>query len=131
VEGSLVKYFLVHPEIGMKDGKSFWGHLLSGDQGTVNSYTFLALMMSAPVMVLCFAVVINEVWFLGKGLTSQVEMLLNVMMGAATGGVLGHGISSFSQSSSYSQFSSIGGMMGGEQPYVPPGPPPHKANPAP
>lgn len=111
--------------------KDFFRQLLSADQSTVNSMTVLAIILSAPVMVLCFAVIVNEVWILGKGLTQQVGSLLNVMMGAATGGVIGHGVSMFSQSSSYSQFSSMGGMGVGEQPYVPPGPPPPKAKPAP
>jgi len=109
--------------------KDFFHHLLSADQSVVNSMTVLVLMLTAPVMLLCFLVVVNEVWIQGKGLTTQVGTLLNVMMGAATGGVIGHGVSMFSQSSSYSQFSSMG--MGVEQPYVPPGPPTQRAKPAP
>jgi len=79
-------------------------------------------------------VVVNEVWLLHKGLTPQVTQLLQVMMGAATGGVLGQGMSM-----RYSQFSGMGmdmgGLggagMGGELPYVPPGPKPARAAPAP
>ncbi len=89
--------------------KDFLKNLLSADQSVVNSMTVLALLVTAPVMGLCFAVVINEVWFLHKGLTAQVEMLLNVMMGAATGSIIGHGVSMFSQSSSFSQFTGVGG----------------------
>lgn len=110
--------------------KDFFHHLLSADQSVVNSMTVLVLIITAPVMALCFLVVVNEVWILHKGLTTQVGTLLNVMMGAATGSIIGHGVSMFSQSSSYSQFSGLG-MGGGELPYVPPGPPPQKAPPPP
>src|SRR5208337_4227119 len=77
--------------------KDFFHHLLSADQSVVNSMTVLAILLAAPVMLLCFMVVVNEVWFLGKGLTPQVTQLLQVMMGAATGGVIGQGVSMFSK----------------------------------
>src|SRR5208337_3882724 len=100
--------------------KDFFHHLLSADQSVVNSMTVLAILLAAPVMLLCFMVVVNEVWFLHKGLTPQVTQLLQVMMGAATGGVIGQGVSMFSKTT-MNQVTSIGGVFS----------PTHKAGPAP
>lgn len=69
--------------------------------------TVLALILAALMVLLASSCVIYQVFILKKGIDGPVGTLLSYMIGAATGGVIGQGISRFSRST-FSQITSIG-----------------------
>jgi len=87
--------------------KAFLRNLMSSDHSVVNSMTVLALLLAAPMVLLASACVIYHVFILKKGIDGPVGTLLTYMIGAATGGVLGQGVSMFSRTT-MSQVTSIG-----------------------
>jgi len=76
---------------------NFWKEFLSSNHTQVNSMTVLALVLSAPVVLVCFLVIIYHVFFLKHGLDGTVSNLLTYMLAAATGGIVGQGVTQFTK----------------------------------
>lgn len=100
--------------------KGFWREFWSADHSVVNTMTVLAVMLASPIVLLASACVIYHVFILHKGIDGPVGSLLTYMIGAATGGVIGQGVSMFSRTT-MSQITSIGSNI---TPIKPPAAPP-------
>lgn len=109
--------------------KSFLKNLLSASSSEVHSpygFALLTMLLATPVVVIAMVILARNYLVMGRALDSPGVQLILGLLTAATGGF---GVSMFSRST-FSQFTSMGMGMG-EQPYVPPGPPPGRAPPLP
>jgi hypothetical protein len=79
---------------------NFWQEFLKLDNSQVHTpYAAMAIafILAAPIICLSCAGVIYHVFWLRKGLDGPTVELLKVMLGAATGGVIGSGATMFSR----------------------------------
>lgn len=106
--------------------RGFWRELISRSNANIDTMAIIALVISAPIVVLSCSALVYDIFYLGHGLKDTSVRLLLGLITASTGGLAA---SRFSKRTAYEM---MGGMdMGGEPPYIPPGSPPPRAKPAP
>jgi uncharacterized membrane protein YraQ (UPF0718 family) len=103
--------------------RGFWRELLSRDNSVVSTPAVISLVISAPVVAVSFAALVYDIFWLGHGLKDTSVKLLLGLITASTGGLA---ISMFAKRSAVEM---IGASP--DAPFVPPGPTPAKAKPAP
>lgn len=104
--------------------RGFWRELFSRSNQYIDSMAILALVISAPIIVLSCTALIYDIFYLAHGLKDTSVRLLLGLITASTGGLA---VSRFSKRTATEML----GRGGDEPPYVPPGPPPGRAAPAP
>jgi hypothetical protein len=80
--------------------KGFWREFISGDNSIVHTpYAAMAIafILATPIVTLSCAAIIYHVFVLHKAIDGPIVNLLLGMLGAATGGVIGAGASTFAK----------------------------------
>ena len=103
--------------------RGFWRELISRDNSVVSTMAVISLMISAPVVAVSLAALVYDIFWLAHGLKDPSVRLLLGLITASTGGLA---VSQFSKRSAMEMLG-----VGPDTPFVPPGPLPSRAKPAP
>ena len=107
-----------------KHYRGFWRELIGRSNEYIDTMAIIALVISAPIVVLSCTALIYDIFYLGHGLRDPSVRLLLGLVSASTAGLAA---SRFSKRT-------VSEMLGRDRdpsPYVPPGAPPGRAAPAP
>jgi hypothetical protein len=98
-----------------KWGRGFWKEFLSRDNSVVSTMAVIALVISAPIIVLSCVALIYDIFYLGHGLKDPSVKLLIALITASTGGLT---VSQFSKRT----YTEMMGTIPPEASSRPPGP---------
>ncbi len=102
--------------------RGFWREIISRDNSVVSTMAVISLMISAPVVAVSLAALVYDIFWLAHGLKDPSVRLLLGLITASTGGLA---VSQFSKRTVPEMMGTVGDA------FVPPGPPPGRAAPAP
>lgn len=105
--------------------RGFWKELFSRSNEWVSTMAFISLVISAPVATVALIALVYDIFWLAHGLKDTSVRLLLGLITASTGGLA---VSQFSKRSVPEMMGTVGDTV---PQFMPSGPPPGRAKPAP